>query len=74
MEPVMSAVPKQPARNLQAHTPGRRSFTARKWQIRAMQLQMGMEPCFSTEYRHVCRDTDCPWRDQCKVLRAEWRR
>lgn len=34
----------------------------------------GHEPCFATERRFFCEETDCPWRAECLSLRAEWRR
>ncbi len=73
----MSAIIRDRGSNLRAHAPRhlrQQSFTARKWEIRAAQARLGLEPCFSTPIRHQCRDIHCPWRRECKGLRAEWRR
>lgn len=50
------------------------SVTARRWAIWSLQLRQGMDPCFGTEARFVCRDTGCPWWDECQELQAEWQR
>lgn len=48
--------------------------TADRWEIWSLQAEQGIEPCFATERRFTCTDTQCPWRDECLGLQAEWRR
>ena len=48
--------------------------TQRRWQILYEQLQSDHEPCFQTDQRHACPESDCPWRVECGAMRAEWRR
>lgn len=48
--------------------------TARRWDIWAQQAAAGQVPCFATELRFNCDELECPWRDECQLLRAEWRR
>lgn len=45
-----------------------------RWNIWRGQLAAGHEPCFATSQRFHCQDVDCPWREQCMRLRAEWLR
>ncbi len=51
-----------------------RTRTARRWDIWAQQTAAGRVPCFATELRFNCDELECPWRDECQLLRAEWRR
>ena len=52
----------------------RATRTQRRWQVLYVQLQEGHEPCFQTERRHGCGETDCAYRQECLSLRAEWLR
>lgn len=49
-------------------------LTRRRWQILGSQMREGHEPCFQTERRHACPEVECPWRTECVVMRADWRR
>ncbi len=51
-----------------------RTRTARRWEIWAQQAAAGKVPCFATELRFNCEELHCPWREECQLLRAEWRR
>lgn len=42
--------------------------------IRATQLKQGVEPCFLTEKRLLCRQETCEWRQECCRLVAAWKR
>ncbi len=42
--------------------------------IRKQQVLDGHEPCFGTEQRYNCAETECPWRKPCQRLRAAWLR
>lgn len=48
--------------------------SARRWDIWARQAAAGKRPCFASELRFTCTETDCPWREECRGLRAEWHR
>lgn len=48
--------------------------TSRRWQIIALQLRAGREPCFRTERRHRCPERDCAYRAECRAMRADWQR
>lgn len=48
--------------------------TRRRWDILTEQMRSGHEPCFQTEGRHACGETQCPWRAECLSMRAEWLR
>jgi len=48
--------------------------SARRWEIWAQQAAAGRRPCFAGEQRFTCDEADCPWRDECRDLRAEWHR
>lgn len=62
VDPVAAASPVAP-------TP-----TQRRWQIIALQMRAGSEPCFGTEKRHYCGErTRCEFRVECLALRASWR-
>jgi hypothetical protein len=54
--------------------PRAENTTRRRWAILRMQLEQGHEPCFSTDKRYACTDHACPWQNECRALRAEWRR
>lgn len=65
--------------NLHGATPGasRRSAlhaTRHRWQILTEQIRTGHEPCFQTDRRHTCGETDCRWRAECRPSRADWLR
>ena len=47
--------------------------TSPKSIIRAIQIQRGEEPCFSTDKRYSCKE-QCEWRNSCLKLRAVWLR
>lgn len=51
-----------------------RTGSARRWEIWAQQAAAGRRPCFGGEQRFTCNEADCPWRDECRDLRAEWHR
>lgn len=42
--------------------------------VRAIQRREGRLPCCGSDLRYTCTDTDCPWRDECFKLIAEWLR
>ena len=48
--------------------------TRRRYAIWAKQVAAGHEPCFGTSSRLVCAEADCPYRMECRSLRAPWRR
>jgi hypothetical protein len=48
--------------------------SARRWDIWAQQAASGKRPCFASEHRFTCMEADCPWRNECLGLRAEWHR
>ena len=41
--------------------------------VRAIQMQRGEEPCFSSDKRYNCEE-QCEWRKDCIKLRAVWLR
>lgn len=41
---------------------------------RQRQFQAGLEPCFATDKRYVCRNYECTWRSDCVKLIAAWLR
>jgi hypothetical protein len=47
--------------------------TGRRWRVLSEQIAAGHEPCFSSDRRYTCGEPDCPWRDECRTLRATWR-
>lgn len=53
---------------------GRRDPSRLRWRVWTEQWRRGGVPCFATDERNLCEDTDCPWRPQCLARKAEWRR
>lgn len=62
----------------------RETHTGRSWppaatrsrtaMIRRLQEEQGEEPCFRTERRLLCGQTNCRWRSECRRLVAAWKR
>lgn len=63
-----------PSRNRAPDSGRQRIGSARRWQIWAQQAAAGKRPCFASELRFTCTEAECPWRDECQHLRAEWHR
>lgn len=51
-----------------------RAATTERYRIWTLQIAAGREPCFGTPLRLVCKDTGCPWWDECQTLTASWLR
>jgi len=51
----------------------RNAYTSQTEVIRSIQLQRGHEPCFLTEKRYACAEI-CEWGQECRKLRAHWKR
>lgn len=51
----------------------RGDMPTQKFLIRAIQRQIGEEPCYLTDKRYNCTE-DCEWRAGCQKLRAVWLR
>ena len=54
--------------------PERAGSGSRIARVRAEQIARGGEPCFMTHKRHLCQDTHCEWREDCRRLVAVWKR
>lgn len=50
------------------------SFASRRWQVWQRQLAAGHVPCFGTPERFFCTEGECPYRAECRGLRAAWNR
>lgn len=58
-----------------APAPGsKRRFASRRWTVWQRQVRAGHVPCFGTPERFFCSDADCPFRGECRGLRASWQR
>lgn len=40
--------------------------------VRAIQRAQGLEDCFRTDQRYLCKNGRCEWRDECLKLVARW--
>jgi hypothetical protein len=60
----------QRALELGIHSP--RNLSLREL-VRAIQQAQGKQPCFLSDQRYQC-EADCEWAEECRKLRAEWRR
>jgi hypothetical protein len=49
------------------------NYSSRTQDIRKIQLQRGSEACFLTEKRYTCAEI-CEWSQECRKLRAHWKR
>lgn len=49
------------------------SATSRRWAVWQLQMARGHRSCFATPERFFCTENDCPFRDECRHLRADWR-
>lgn len=54
--------------------PSPQSFTSRRWTVWQRQLRAGHVPCFGTPERFFCDEAECPFRAECRSLRANWQR
>ncbi|MFO7551816.1 MAG: hypothetical protein R6W80_10440 [Haliea sp.] len=74
MQQARSSNPSGSASDPDRATDRRRTGSARRWDIWAQQAAAGKRPCFASEQRFTCSEANCPWRDECRDLRAEWHR
>lgn len=42
--------------------------------VRVLGSKQKSPTCFRSQERHLCDETDCEWRHDCRRLVAEWRR
>lgn len=49
------------------------STTSRRWAVWQLQMHEGHRSCFGTPERFFCTENDCPFSDECRRLRANWR-
>lgn len=54
--------------------PGTNNQVSRAAQVRTIQLQQGLDACFLTEKRLLCKDKTCDWKNECRRLVAVWKR